>query len=133
MGQDLADIVTAGVQDGEDCVADGAFQRASGQAAIGLHVADLSFDRASPAEVDDLFGSQSSACAADQNTGFAFVMPPVTAINDGEIGALICEDLDLAERFPQRVAVIRIARKAAHADDKPSSSVVATLTLQPNS
>lgn len=108
--------MSAGVQHGEDCIADGAVQGASGQAAIGLHVANLGFDRASPAEVDGLFGSQSPACAADQDTGFAFVMAPVTAINDGKLRALICEDLDLAERFSQRVAIIRIAGEAAHAD-----------------
>ncbi len=45
-----------------------------------------------------------------------FVMPPVAAINDGKRRAQICEDLDLAERSPQRVTVIRVARKAAHAD-----------------
>ena len=31
---------------------------------------------------------------------------------------MIGEDLDLAERFPQRVTVITISRKAAHADDE---------------
>ena len=42
----------------------------------------------------------------------------MTAINDGKLGALIYVNLDLAERFPQRVTVIRIALKAAHADHK---------------
>jgi hypothetical protein len=45
-------------------------------------------------------------------------MPPVTAINNGEVRTTIGEDLDLAECCPQRVIVIRIAWKAAHADNK---------------
>ena len=52
-------------------------------------------------------------CAADQDADLTFVMSPVTAINDGKPRALICKDLDLAERAPQRVIVIR---KAAHTD-----------------
>lgn len=40
MGENLADIVTAGAEDGEDCVADAALQRASGQTSVGLHVPD---------------------------------------------------------------------------------------------
>ena len=98
VGQDLSDVVAAGVQDGEDRIADVAFQGASGQATIGFHVADFSLYCASPAKVDDLCGRQPSACAADQDTGLTFVMSPVTAINDGKRRALICEDLDLAER-----------------------------------
>lgn len=57
--------------------ADGAFQGISGQAAIGLHVANLGLDGASPAKVDDLFGSQPYTCAADQDTDLRFVMAPV--------------------------------------------------------
>ncbi len=75
MSQNLADVVATGVEDGEDGVADGAFRVASGQAAIG-HVANYSLDRAAPAKVYELFRSQPSACAADQDTGLPFVMPP---------------------------------------------------------
>ena len=50
MGEDLADIVAAGAEDGEDRVADAAFQRASGQATVALHVADLRLDGAAVAE-----------------------------------------------------------------------------------
>lgn len=57
-------------------------------------MADLGFDRASPAKFDDLFGSQSLACAADQDTGLAIVMAPVTAVNDGKRGALIVAFID---------------------------------------
>lgn len=118
VGQDLTDVVAAGVQDGEDRVADGAFQGVAGQAAIGLHVADLGFNRASSAEVDDLLGGQPSACAADQDTGLAFVMPPVTKIDDGKIGTLVCQDRHLLEGLLQGMAIVGVARKAAHADNE---------------
>lgn len=88
--------MATGVLGGDEDIADGAFQVASGRAAIGFHVASLGFDRASPAEVDDLSGSQSPACAADQDTGLAFVMAPVTEINDFKLRAPVCEDLDFA-------------------------------------
>lgn len=50
MGQDLADVVAAGAEHGEEGIADGAFQGASGEAAVGFHVADLGFDGAAAAE-----------------------------------------------------------------------------------
>jgi len=127
VSQYLTDVVAAGVEDGEDGVADGAFQVASGQAAISFHVANFSLDRAAPAEVYDLFGSQPSACAADQDTGLPFVMPPVTAIDDGKRGALICQDLDLAERIPQRVTVIRVARKPVMRHDPAGAALIIML------
>lgn len=118
MGQDLTAIVAAGVQDGEDRVAGGAFQGAAGQATIGLHLAALGFDPASPTEVDDLLGGQPSACAADQDTGLAFVMPPVTAIDDGKIGTLVCQVRHLFEGLFQGMAIVGVARRAAHADNE---------------
>ena len=62
VGQDLANVVAAGVQDGEDRVADGAFQGASGQATIGLHVADLCLDGTAAAQVCDEFWRQAAPC-----------------------------------------------------------------------
>ena len=55
VGQDLADVVAAGAEDGEEGIADRACQRASGEASVGLHVADFGVDRASAAQVGDLF------------------------------------------------------------------------------
>ena len=46
MGQDLADIVTTGTEDGEDRVADAALQRTSGKTSVTLHVTDFGFDGA---------------------------------------------------------------------------------------
>ena len=116
MGQDLTDVVAAGVQDGEDRVADGAFQGAAGKAAIGLHVADLGHDCASSTQVDDLLGGQPSACATDKDTGLTFVMPPVTAVDDGQIGTLVCQDRHLLEGLFQGVAIVRVVGNASHAD-----------------
>ena len=50
MAQDHADVVTAAAEDGEEGVAGGSLQRASGQAAVGLHVADHRLDRASSSQ-----------------------------------------------------------------------------------
>ena len=109
MGQDLADIVAAGVQDGEDCVADGAFQGASGQAAIGLHVADFCLDRTSTAQVCDQFWRQTAPGAADQDAGRLNTVAAVSAVDDGKIGALVRQYLHLFEGLFQGVAVVRVA------------------------
>ena len=50
MGEDLADIVTAGEEDGENRVADAALRQASGQASVGLEMPDLRLDGASSPE-----------------------------------------------------------------------------------
>ena len=44
MGEDLADVVAAAAEDGVEGVADGALEGAAGEAAVGLHVADLGLD-----------------------------------------------------------------------------------------
>ena len=46
MGQDLADIVATGTENGEDRVANAALQRASGKTSVALHVTDFGFDGA---------------------------------------------------------------------------------------
>ena len=55
VGQDLAYTVAAGAKDGDQGIADGAFQRASPQAAVGFHMADFGFYGAAAAEVRDKF------------------------------------------------------------------------------
>ena len=49
MGEDLADVVSAAAEDGDDGVAEGALQGAAGEASIGFHVADLGLDGAATA------------------------------------------------------------------------------------
>ncbi len=113
VGQDLSDVVAAGAKCGKEGVADGAFQRTSRQAAVGFHVAGLGFVGASAAKVGDQFGGQPAPRAADQDAG---CLKAVTAVNDGQIGALVGQDRDLFEGFLQGVAVVRVAGNAAHAD-----------------
>ena len=69
VGQDLADVVAAGAENGKYGVANGAFQGASRQAAVGFHVSDLGLDGASAAEVRDQFGCQAATGATDQHAG----------------------------------------------------------------
>jgi hypothetical protein len=118
VGQDLADVVAAGVQNGEYRVADGAFQGAPGQAAVRLHVADICLDCASTAQVCGQFWRQAAPCAADQDAGCLNAMSAISAVDDGQIGTLVCQDRHLFEGLFQGVAVVRIASKAAHADHK---------------
>ena len=69
MGQDLSDVVSSGAEHGEEGVADGAFQGASGEAAVGFHVADFGFGGAAAAQVRDQFWRQAPSGAADQDAG----------------------------------------------------------------
>ena len=50
MGEDLADVVTAAAEDGEERIADPAFECAASEASVGFHVADLGLDGAAPSE-----------------------------------------------------------------------------------
>lgn len=58
VGQDLSDVVAAGAERGKEGVADGAFRRASRQAAVGFHMADFLLDGASAAQICDQFWRQ---------------------------------------------------------------------------
>ncbi len=50
MGEDLADVVAAAAEDGEDRIADRSFQSAAAEASVGLHMTDLGLDGAAAAE-----------------------------------------------------------------------------------
>ena len=50
VGEGLADVVPATAEDGEDGVAEQALEAAAGEAALGLHVADLGLDGAAALE-----------------------------------------------------------------------------------
>ena len=89
MGKDLADIVAAGAEDGEDRVADAAFQRASGQATVALHVADLRLDGASPPEEPCQERGDAASRAADQDPGGFHAMAAIAAVDHGEIRHLV--------------------------------------------
>ena len=88
MCQDLSDVVAAGAEHEEHGTADGAVQGASRQAAIGLHVANLCLDGASTSQVCDQFWRQAAPCATDPDAGRLNTVAAVSAIDDGQIGAL---------------------------------------------
>ena len=54
VGQDLADVVAAGAEDGEEGIPDGALQGAARQVTVGFHVTDFGLDGAATAEIGDL-------------------------------------------------------------------------------
>jgi hypothetical protein len=60
-------------------------------------------------------------------------MAAIAAVDDGQIGALVGQDFHLFQGFPQGVAIVGVARKAAHADHEALIQQVSALTLQPNS
>ena len=116
MGQDLADIVTAGAEDGEDCVADAPLQRTSGKTSVGFHVPDLRLDStSSPEELCQERGDAASR-AADQDLGGLHAMAAIAAINDSEIRHLLGQDGNLLQCRRQGMAVVWVAREAAGAD-----------------
>ena len=116
MGQDLADIVSAGAEHGKEGIPDGAFERAARETAIGFHVTDFGLDGAAATEVGDQLWRQAAPCAADQDAGPGLAMAAIAAVDDGEFGSLVGQDFHLFQRRAEGVAVIRVARKAAHAD-----------------
>lgn len=81
-------------------------------------MADLCLDSAAAAKVSDQLRHQAASGAANQDTGSVLTVAAIAAVDDGEVGALVGQDRHLFQRLPQSVAVIGIARKAAHADDE---------------
>src|SRR3712207_27204 len=68
VGEDLAEVVAAAAEHGEECVAQGALEAAAGEAAVGLHVADLGLDGAAASERLRQGWRQAATGAADQDT-----------------------------------------------------------------
>ena len=93
MGEDLADVVAAGAKHGKERVADGAFQGAACQTAVGFHVSDLGFDGAAASEVGNQFWRQAAPGAADEDASRRHAVTAITAVDDGEAGALVGQDL----------------------------------------
>ncbi len=133
MGEDLAEVVAAGAEDGEERVAGGSLQRTSRQPAVGLHVADLRLDGAAAAQELGERRREPPAGAADQHARGLDAVAAIAAIDDGEGRAAIGQHLDLLESLGEGVAVVGVARQRPHADDEASRVVAATLTLVPNS
>lgn len=118
VGQDLSDVVSAGAEYGEEGIPDGAPQRASRQAAVGFHVTDFGLDGAAAAKVGDQLWRQAAPGAADQDACPVLAMAAIAAVDDGQIRALVGQDFHLFQCRAEGMAVVGIARKAAHADDE---------------
>ena len=55
---------------------------------------------------------------ADQRAGLEGAVAPITAVDYGEIGAMVGQDLDLLQRRGKDVAVLRVAGETEHAYDE---------------
>ena len=115
---DLADVVAAGAQDGEQGIPDRVLQEAARQAAVGFHVTDFGLDDAAAAGVGDQCWCQAAMGAADQHSGYVLAVAAIAAVYNGEVGALVGQDLHLLRRRTEDVAVVGMAWKAAHTDNK---------------
>lgn len=71
--------------------------------------------------------------SAEQGVGFVFAEASITAISDGQVGALVGQDFHMLQRRVEGVAIVDgIAGKAEHADDESLVQREGMLTLQPN-
>jgi len=118
MAQDHADVVTAAAQDREEGVTGGALQRASGQAAIGLHVPDHRFDGASSSQQFRNGSGDAAPGAADEDPDSLDAMAAIAPIDEGHVRAPVGQDFHLFQRLVQGVAVVRVARHRSHAEDE---------------
>lgn len=105
VGQDLADVVAASAEHGEEGIPDGALQGAARQASIGFHVADLGLDGAAAADVGDQFWCEAPTGSADQDAGSVLAVAAIAAVNDGEVGVLVGQDFHLFQRSYDRKLV----------------------------
>lgn len=118
MGQDQADVVACTAKDGVEGIAQGTFERASGEATVGFHIADGGFYGGSAAEFSSQGGRHGAALTGDVDDRPLGIMATVTPIDEGAAGAGVGKDFDLFEGFVESLAVIGIAHSGAHADDE---------------
>ena len=131
--EDHADVVPAAAQDREDGVAGRSLQRASGQAAVVLHVANHRLDGASSSQQFRDGPGDAASRTADEDLHGLDAVAAVSAIDEGHVRARAGQDLNLFQRFVQSVAVVGIAGQRCMPTTKPPLLVVATLTFVPNS
>ena len=133
VAQDHADVVTASAQDREEGVAGRSLEGASGQAAVGLHVADHRLDRASSSQQFRDRHCDAAPRTADEDLHVFDAMTAVAAIDKCHVQALVGQDLQLFQRLVQGVAVIKIAWHCPHNGDEAAFGGRATLTFVPTS
>ena len=118
MGKDEADVVAAAAQDRVEGIAERALERASCEAAVGLHVTDHRLDGAAPPEVALERRRHPAALSGDEDFDGFDPVTAVAAIDEGTFGAGSRQDLHLLEGLLQGMAVIGVAGHGAHADDE---------------
>lgn len=118
VGEDFADVVAAGAEDGEDGIAECPFQRAARQTAIGFHVPDLSFDSASSSQQRCQFCRQAPARSADQHFRARHAVAAIPAFHDRQHWGLTCQDGHLLPGLGQGVAIVGIALQGTHAHNE---------------
>lgn len=118
VGEDLANVVAAAAEDGEDGFAEGSLERAAREPAVGLDVADFGLDGAAPSQELGERRRQTSSRAADQHLPAGDAMAAVASVDDDAAGCVVGGDSDLLQRLGQVVPVLGIARLRAHADDE---------------
>ena len=82
VGEDLADVVAAGAEDGKDCIAYRSLEWATRQAAICFHVPDLGLDGAASSQEFRQQGRDAFSHAADQHASAPATFPSEGAAKD---------------------------------------------------
>ena len=118
VGEDLADVVAAAAENGEESITDRALEGAAGEAAVGLHVADLGLDGAATPEQPGQSRREPAPHAADKHLRALDAMAAVSTIDHGEAGTGSGQGFDLLEGVGEGVTVIGVAGHGAHADDE---------------
>ena len=81
---------------------------------------DFGFDGAAASEIGDQFWRQAAPCAADQHAGLQDAVASITTVDDGKVGALVGQDLDLLDApgvLPPRLDDQQAALRLALCDD----------------
>ena len=81
-------------------------------------MADLGLDGSASFEELCQHRGDAAPLTTDQDAGGLDAMPAIAAVDHGEAGPRIGQDLDLLQRRCQGVAVIRIAWEATRPDDR---------------
>ncbi len=109
--------MATGLERDKEGVPDVAFLRASRQAAVGFHVANLGFDSALAAEVDDQLGGQTAPFAAYWDEGSVLALATIAmAINGPILGTTMrrrAYSLSLALRVISAFRVLIYASRLA--------------------
>ena len=119
LGQDQPQVVPGAAHHRMQRIAQGAFERVSGQSPVHFHVPDRRLNGAAPVDHGPQGSGDAALLARAQDTHPDELHAPVALVNDGRRGLVIGQDAHLLQRFFQRVPVVRIARHRAHAYDQP--------------